>query len=114
MLLKESSQKSAARKTFFSKTSIANSTDREIKSFELVQVAFKNPQFLTHFNIIRQFLLDVDASKKGFGAFAYHIKKGREHMTKLTAIELIVFLSKTLTSIEKRYWPTELKVVAVV
>jgi hypothetical protein len=103
MLLKESSQKSAARKTFFSKTSIANSTDREIKSFELVQVAFKNSQFLTHFNIIRQFLLDVNAFKKEFEAFAYHIKKEREHMIKLTAIELIVFLSKILTSIEKRY-----------
>jgi hypothetical protein len=78
-----------------------NSSKRELKSFELVQAAFKNPQFLTHFNLIRQFLIDVNASKDEFDVFAYHLKRGE--MTKSTTIESIVFLSKTLTSVEKRY-----------
>ncbi len=80
---------------------LKNSTNRKIKSFELVQFAFKNLQFLTNFDIVRQFLIDVDASKDKFDAFAYHLK--RELIAKLTVIESIVFLSKTLISVEKRY-----------
>jgi hypothetical protein len=41
-------------------------------------------------------------------------KDNRENITKLTAIESIVFLSKILTSIERRHWLTKLKIAAVV
>jgi hypothetical protein len=43
----------------------------------------------------------VNAFKQDFEEFAYHLK--REEMTKSIAIESIVFLSKILTSAEKRY-----------
>jgi hypothetical protein len=55
MLLKESSQNESARKTFFCKI-MFQSIDRELKSFELIQSDFKNSRFLTHFDLMRQFL----------------------------------------------------------
>jgi hypothetical protein len=61
---------------------------------------------------MRQFLIDVDAFKNGFEAFVYHLK--RDDMIKSTAIELIVFLSKILIFVEKRYWSIELEIVAVI
>ncbi len=111
LLKSSSSQKDFVRKAYFSKTSF-QFFDRELRSFELIQEVFKNSRFLTHFNLIRQFLIDVNVFKNEFEAFAYHLK--REDMTKSTAIESIVFLSKILTSAEKRYWSTELKIAVVV
>ncbi len=69
----------------------------------MIQEIFKNLRFLTHFNVIRQFLINVNASKNDFEDFVYHVKDEREDKTKLTIIESIVFLSKTLISVEKRY-----------
>jgi hypothetical protein len=113
MLLKKSSQKESTRKTFFCKI-LFQFIDRELKSFELVQFVFKNSQFLTHFNLIRQFLINVDVFKKDFETFVYHIKKKRDDMTKSIAIKSIVFLNKILTSVEKRYWLTKLKIIAII
>jgi hypothetical protein len=115
LLLKSSSfNKEFDKKAYFAKAFLKNSSDRERKFFDLIQDAFKNSRFLTHFNVIRQFLIDVNAFKEEFEAFVYHIKKKRDEMIKSTAIESIVSLSKTLTSIEKRYWSIELEVIAVV
>jgi hypothetical protein len=115
MLLKNSSShKEFVRKAYFFKIVLKNSTDRERKFFELIQAAFKNSQFLTHFNLIHQFLIDVNVFKEEFEVFVYHIKKEREEVTKSTAIESIVFLSKILISVKKRYWLIELEIVAVV
>jgi hypothetical protein len=111
MLLKESSQKRSTRKTFSCKI-MFQSTNRKLKSSELVQFVFKNSRFLTHFDLVRQFLIDVNAFKKKFEAFVYHLK--REDVTKSTAIESIVFLSKILIAVEKRYWFIELEIVVVV
>jgi hypothetical protein len=111
LLRNSSSQKDFVRKTYFSKTTF-EFIDREFKSFELIQEAFKNSRFFTHFNLIRQFLIDVNASKNDFEVFAYHLK--REDIAKSTAIESIVFLSKILISAKKRYWSTELKIAVVV
>jgi hypothetical protein len=77
-----------------------------------VQFVFKNSRFLTHFDFVRQFLIDVNAFKEKFEAFVYHLK--REDVTKSTTIESIVFLSKILISIEKRYWFIELEIAVVV
>jgi hypothetical protein len=111
MLLKESSQKRSARKTFSCKI-MFQSIDRELKSFELVQSIFKNSRFLIHFDLMRQFLIDVNAFKNEFEAFVYHLK--RDDMIKSTAIEFIVFLSKILIFVEKRYWSIELKIIAMI
>jgi hypothetical protein len=113
MLLKESSQKKSTRKVFSCKI-MFQFIDRERKSFELVQTVFKNSQFLIHFEIVRQFLIDVNVFKKEFEAFVYHVKSNREDVTKPIVIKSIVFLSKIFISIEKRYWSTKLEVVVVV
>lgn len=112
MLLKSSpAYRDGARKAHTQKT-LVQSSSREIQSFNMVQSAFKDPHFLTHFNLDRLFLIDVDAFKDGFGAFAYHLQKS--DIAKSTLIEPIVFLSKTLSPAKKRYWPTELEVAAMV
>ncbi len=103
MLLKKSSSKELVRKTYFDKIMLKNSTTRKLRSFELVQFVFKNSQFLTHFNLLRKFLIDVNVLKNDFEVLVYHAKKDRDDMTKFTIIEFIVFLSKTLTSVEKKY-----------
>jgi hypothetical protein len=113
MLLKESSQKKSARKIFSCKI-MFQLTNRELKSFEFLQSVFKNSRFLTHFDLVRRFLINVNVFKKDFEAFVYHVKKEREDKAKSTTIESIVFLSKTLTAVEKRYWFIELEIVAVV
>jgi hypothetical protein len=114
LLKNSSSQREHARKAYVDRIIIDNRTTRKKKSFEMIQKTFKNSRFLTHFDSIRQFLIDVNAFKKEFEVFVYHIKKDREDMTKSTIIESIVFLSKILTSTKKRYWSTKLEVVVVV
>jgi hypothetical protein len=56
----------------------------------------------------------VNAFKKNFEAFVYHVKKDREEITKFTIIKSIVFLSKIFILAKKRYWSTKLKIVAIV
>jgi hypothetical protein len=114
LLKSSSSQKEHARKAYVDRIIIDNSTTREEKSFEMIQKVFKNSRFLTHFDVVRQFLINVNAFKKEFEVFVYHVKKDRKDVTKSTIIESIVFLSKTLTSAKKRYWSTKLEVIAVV
>jgi hypothetical protein len=111
MLLKELSQKRSARKIFSCKI-MFQFTNRELKSFELVQSVFKSSRFLTHFNLVRQFLIDVNAFKKKFEAFVYHLK--REDVTKSTAIKSIVYWNKILISVKERYWFIKLEIAAVV
>ncbi len=104
LLLKSfSSQKEHARKAYANRIMIDNRTVRKEKSFEMIQETFQNSRFLTHFDIVRQFLINVNAFKKEFEIFVYHIKKDRRNMTKLTIVKSIVFLSKTFTSAKKRY-----------
>lgn len=104
MLLRNSSyHKEFVRKAYFVKILVKNSTDRERRFFDLIQAAFKNSQFLTHFDIVRQFLINVNVFKEEFETFVYHIKKERDEMTKFTTVQFIVFLSKILISAEKRY-----------
>ncbi len=113
LLLKNSSfQKDHVRKAYVSKTILKNSSKKKLKTFEMIQKIFKNSRFFTHFDLVRQFLIDVNVFKEDFETFAYHLK--RKDMTKSTIVESIVFLSKTLISTEKRYWSTELKIAIVV
>lgn len=64
--------------------------------------------------------MDLDASKeRGFGVVIYHIPDNKHHQDlskppPRTWIQPTLFLSRTLTSAEKRYWPTELEVSCLV
>ena len=122
-LLKASpSSKGRARKNFSRRTEISDPIDRELDAFEQLQDAFSKPSFLIHFDKTRCLYIDVDASKeRGFGVMAFHVrKKGTDDETvpkappPRTDVEPILFLSKILSDAEKRYWPTELEMAAVV
>ena len=120
-LLKASSTaKGNGRKAFSRNTSVDASTATEIDSFEQLQSAFSQPNYLAHFNRKRQLYIDVDASKeRGFGVMIYHFKFESPPLKtspplKRHDVESIMFLSKTLSPAEEKYWPTELEMAGLV
>ena len=63
---------------------------------------------LYHFQADRELYVFVDASKeRGIGAAAYQMCSPTAEYAK-NGLRPILFLSRTLTAAETRYWPTEL------
>ena len=86
----------------------------ELAAFHDLQNAFKSPTFLMHFDRKRKLYVDIDASKVwGFAAMIYHAKNDTS-MPARTDVQAIMFLSKSINSAERNYWPTELEVAAIV
>lgn len=58
----------------------------------------------------------MDHSKTGFGVIVYHCKKDGDEKVPPTKknVDPILFLSKTLSQAEGRYWPTELEMAGLV
>jgi hypothetical protein len=118
-LLKGGPIKGKPRKSFSLKTLIENPSSVELDAYNQLQSDFSRARWLTHYNRIRQLYADVDASKKGFGVIVYHLKEGVDGKSlkgppSKRDIEPILFLSKTLSSAESRYWPTELEMAGLV
>ena len=89
-------------------------TQAEIAAFQDLQGAFKAPTFLMHFDRKRKLFVDIDASKVwGFAAMVYHTKNDTATPAR-TEVQAIMFLSKSINTAEKNYWPTELEVAAIV
>ena len=91
-------------------------TEREISAFQDLQNAFRVPTFLAHFDRKRKLYIDIDASKVwGFAAMIYHSQtKDDDQAPARKDIQTIMFLSKSINSAERNYWPTELEVAAIV
>ena len=113
---KGNKRESAARRALLSSPS-----ETELSSFEALQRAFAQPTTLVHFNKARKLYIDLDASKKvGFGAMVYHVKEPNASAMSAVStpkqkdVEPILFLSRSLSDAETRYWPTELEVAALV
>jgi hypothetical protein len=88
-----------------------------IDAYNKIQTAIQEAQILTHFDPPRQLYIDVDTSKKGIGVMAFHVigdPTEDKEVHKQSKIQPIMFLSRTLTPAETRYWPTELEVAGVV
>jgi len=104
-----------ARKSHAGRTRI-DETAELLDSFNGVQGCFGNTKILVHFNRERPLFIFVDASKqRGFGVQVAHVKGDQMTTTPTrTNIEPILFLSKTLSAAESRYWPTELEVACLV
>ena len=119
-LLKNSPIKGTARKNFSCRTLMENLSQDELNSYETFKADFSKPSWLTHFDVSRELYADIDASKKGFGVMVYHRKKKMEKSESdqkppsKREVDPILFLSKTLTGAESRYWPTELEMAALV
>lgn len=114
--LKDAPKSGHARKHYTSTARIEPTPDL-MESFRAVQDAFVKPTMLVHFDKSRRLYILPDASKaRGFGVVVCHLK-GNPVMTTTpprNIVEPILFLSKTLTPTEQRYWPTELEVACVV
>lgn len=100
----------------FTSTARIDPTPELLDAFESMQKAFADPKMLVHFDHKRPLYILLDASKKrGYGVCVAHVKgdpiSGVPVRTKL---EPVLFLSKTLSSAERRYWPTELEVACLV
>lgn len=114
--LKDAPKSGHARKHYTSTARIDPTPDL-MASFQAVQEAFSKPTMLVHYDKARRLYILPDASKaRGFGVVVCHLK-GNPAMTTTpprTIVEPILFLSKTLTPTEQRYWPTELEVACLV
>jgi hypothetical protein len=88
-------------------------TQEELEAFQDLQDAFRAPTFLVYFDRNRQLYIDLDASKVwGFAAMVYHKIDNSE--TKRSAVQPIMFLSRSINTAERNYWPTELEVAGIV
>lgn len=123
-MLKRSSRTDNARKSFV-KTTIDSSIDEELKFFKVIQSNFQNSTFLLHFDVKRSLYMNVDAFKRyKFEAILYHVMRDSEIDIILkndktikfsrTKVQLILFLSKVLSTAKRNYWSTELKMTDLV
>ena len=106
------------QRTAFYKADKVNKTPELINAYNQIKVAIQEAQILTHFDPPRQLYINVDTSKRGIRVIAFHMISDPTDNDKQahiqTKIQPILFLSRTLTSTETRYWPTELEVTGVV
>ena len=88
----------------------------ELEAFHHLQSQFARPSMSVHYDPLRRLYIDMDASKEfGFGVMAYHTKTETEKLPPTSSsVEPILFLLRTLTPAESRYWPTELGVACLV
>lgn len=72
--------------------------------FQIFQKILFVLRYLVHCNFIRQFFINVDASKKiEIDAMIYHSKKSINGYSSRFMIELIMFLNRKIISIEFKY-----------
>lgn len=118
-LLKASPVKGRPRKTYSARTLVNEPSAKERASFEDLQELLSSPVILVHYSPSRTLYIDVDGSReKGFGVMVYHVKEDMvgdpSKYPPKSAIQPIMFLSRTLTEAEKKYWPTELEIAGLV
>ena len=118
--------KKRQRKMHNQRTIINDVIESKIDSFNQLQFLFNRFTFLIHYNRIRQFYINVDASKeRDLNIMIYHVKirknKNENSIFKNDFalfdkfdVKFILFLNKILSSIEKRYWSIELKIIALI
>ena len=114
--------KNVFRKSYSVRVILTNVIDVERNSYEQLQKAFSRQKFLFHFDSTRTLYADIDASKVyEFETMIYHIaenskKNNCDDSNKISRLDVqfILFLSKMLNDVEKKYWSTEFEIVALV
>lgn len=91
-------------------------TPEELESFRLLQDALSDGGYLVHWNPRRQTFLKIDASRRrGFAVMVFHLSTPwKEGPISLDDVEVVMYLSKVLTSAERKYEATELEVACLV
>ncbi|RMJ21267.1 Integrase core domain-containing protein, partial [Aspergillus sp. HF37] len=118
LLLKGSPAAGRSRKAFTERKLLEQPSSAELQAFQTIQQEFARPLFLHHFDESKQLYIDIDSSKvHGHGAILYHVNAehpDKRHPPPRAAVQPILFLSRSLTAAETRYWPTELEVSCLV
>ena len=116
LLRSSSTNKERQRKIYSARIVVKKPFAAELDSYRQLQKAFSKTKLLIHHDSTRTTYVNVDAFKRrDFGVVIYHLKPGADpNNLKVSEIELIMFLSRMLTSAEERYWPTELEMAGLV
>lgn len=114
-IFRKAPQGAHARRNYAATSTVDQSAEM-MEAFQALQREFVKPSMLHHFDRSRPLYIHTDASKRrGFGVMVAHLEgdavTGDPPRTKT---QPILFLSKTLSSPETRYWPTELEVACLV
>ena len=99
------------RRFYTSKIKI-NSTNFELKSFNIIQETLSKSIYLVHFNAKLQLYANLDSSKKiDVRAMIYHVdwNEDTKSYPPKKSVRSIMFLSRQLNSSKQRYWLIELK-----
>jgi hypothetical protein len=112
-LPKGSSRKQYTRRADFTPTK------EELNAFTDLQAALTGPNALFHQDPDRPLFIQLDASKEvGFSGICFQLADGQTWDGKSPIprawIRPVLYLSKTLNTAERKYWPTELEVACLV
>ena len=134
-LLKNEPMKNSTKKNFNKKIFLENSNDDELKSYNQLQIDFSRINWLTHFDVCRTLYANIDVSKKDFEIMIYHLKSNKsekiqkssnknqnspkkskidEKSSSKKKMKFVLFFFKMLTRAKSRYWPTKLKMAALI
>ena len=108
----------SARKRYTARKDF-NPTQDEEQAFRDVTNALAEAGMRFHSNPVKRLFIQLDASKEhGMGAMVFHLADGHEwdpaKRMPATAVQPILFLSRSLKGGEPRYWPTELEMACLV
>lgn len=106
-LLKKAPESGQQRRTYGSKAKVEIPTEKELATFDTLQLALSQPTTLIYHNPDKALWIDLDASKKfGFGAVAFHTAEDILYEAKWpsnTSMQSILFLSRLLIVAKKNY-----------
>ena len=116
-LLKTLLAKKNVQKQYISYAFVDKLSSDKIHAFETLQNLFRIFIFLIHFDSSCQLYIDINVFKQyDFDAVVYHVEEDLKKITEFSChkIQLILFLSKLLTSVEWNYWFIEMKMTELV
>ena len=115
LLKKSSTNENRVRAQYCRNTKLSSTTNEE-ESFRMLQEVLTKESHLHHHNHSRRIYIDIDDFKKyDFEIHLYHVKKNLDSSIFNSAnIQTIMYLFKLLNKIEKNYWLTKLKIVALI
>ena len=111
ILLKSTSKAEKERRFYTSKIKI-NSTNFELKFFNIIQETLFKSIYLVHFNAKLQLYANLDSSKEiDVKAMIYHVNwdENTKAYPSRKSVRSIMFLSRQLNSSKQRYWFIELE-----
>lgn len=114
--MKDAPNRSGRDRKTYTKGKTFEPSKEEEESVRLLQEALTKGDMLYHYDPARQLYIDLDGSKKyGFGVHVYHvIGDPKDDNIPQKNMQTTLFLSKLLNVAEKKYWPTELEVAALI